>query len=241
MRDRMDGFERASSGLYVPRDVRRSMGRHLYEEVGCISDTRELQEIARRLDMKGNDGYVACVAWQNVVGTAFSSFTAAKSIINPQALWNTMPPNLWRLGRKMRARIWGALSNIVTTPGLFNIQIKIGTVAAYDTGNIQWNATAHTLLPFWLDIDLVLATEGSGTAATLRGLGQITSHTITRTAAQVDSVQDDPTILVPQVTPVPGTGFDSSIPNVVDVWGGMTISNAANTLRIDGYALELVN
>jgi hypothetical protein len=61
-----------------------------------------------------------------------------------------MPRNWLEIGRKLKLTVTGAISNIVTTPGLMNFQVKIGSVAAFDTGNIQLNASVHTTLPFWL-------------------------------------------------------------------------------------------
>src|SRR2546430_11940784 len=90
------------------------------------------------------------IAIQRAAGTLFNTYTAAKSVINPDALFQA-PPNFFYPGRMLRVKVAGGISNIVTTPGLMNFQFKIGSVAAFDTGNIQLNATAHVTLPFWLE------------------------------------------------------------------------------------------
>lgn len=180
------------------------------------------------------------LAVQRAAGTLFATYTAAKSVLNPDALY-TLPSNLLEPGRRLRIVARGGISNIVTTPGLMNFQVKIGGVAAFDTGNIQLNATAHTTLPFWIEIGMTCRATGSATAANLIGLAQVTGVMFTRTAGQTDDVQGVQTILAPQTAPAVGTGFDSTIANIVDLWVGFTISNAGNGIQIQEYTLELLN
>jgi hypothetical protein len=174
---------------------------------------------------------------QQAQGTAFSSFTTAKSVINPQSL-KSIPSEFWTPGKVFRTIVAGAISNIVTTPGLINFQIKLGSAVVYDTGNIQLNATAHTLLPFWLEVFSTCQVLGSGTTAKLFSLGNVTGQMFTRTAGQTDDAQGHQSILVPQTAPAQGAGFDSTVTNIMDLWAGFTISNAANTVRIDQYLVS---
>ena len=180
------------------------------------------------------------LAIQRAAGTLFNTYTTAKSIINPDALF-TLPANYLYPGRMLMAKVMGGLSNIVTTPGLMNFQIKFGTVAVFDTGNIQLNATAHTTLPFYLEILLTCRAIGNGTAANLIGLAQVSGRMFTMTAGQVDSAQDMPTILAPSTAPAVGTGFDSTVANIVDLWAGFTISNAGNGVQVQQYQLVSLN
>lgn len=177
---------------------------------------------------------------QQAAGTLFNTYTTAKTVINPQALY-TLPANYFYVGRKLRATIKGGISNIVTTPGTLNFQIKVGSVAAFDTGAIQLNATAHTTLPFWLEIELICRSVGSGTSATLFGMGQINSVVVTRTAGQTDDAQGMQTLVVPQTAPAVGTGFDSTVANIIDLWAGFSISGAGNGVQIQSYTLESLN
>jgi hypothetical protein len=174
------------------------------------------------------------------VGTLFATYTTAKSVLNTDALY-TLPANFFRIGRKLRVRVQGAVSNIVTTPGLMNFQVKIGSVAAFDTGNIQLNATAHTTIPFWLDIDLTCRAIGSGTAANVMGLALLVGKMFTLTAGQSDDVQSHMPIVCPVGVPAVGTGFDSTVANIVDFWVGFTISNAGNGVQIHQYELIAPN
>lgn len=177
------------------------------------------------------------LAVQRAAGTLLATYTTAKSVINPDGLY-TLPANYLQVGRRLRVKARGGISNIVTTPGTMNFQVKIGSVAAFDTGAIQLNATAHTTLPFWLEIEMTVRAIGSGTAANLIGLAQVIGRMFTLTAGQVDDAQGMQTILAPATAPAVGTGFDSTIANIVDLWAGFSISNAGNGIQIAEYSLE---
>ena len=41
--------------------------------------------------------------------------------------------------------------------------------------------------------------------------------------------------MVPATAPAQGTGFDSTIANILDFWVGFSISNAANGVQIAQY------
>jgi len=172
-------------------------------------------------------------------GTLFATYTTAKTVINPNALY-TLPANWFRIGRKLRVTIHGAISNIVTTPGLMNFQVKVGSVAIYDSANIQLNATAHTTLPFWAQIDMTCRAIGNSTNANVMGLGVFIGKMFTTTAGTTDGT-DMPAVIAPAIAPVVGTGFDSTIANIVDLFVGFTISNGGNGVRIDQYELVALN
>lgn len=184
--------------------------------------------------------YQETLAVQRAAGTLFTTYTTAKTVLNPDALY-TLPANYLDPGRRLRIVVRGGISNIVTTPGTINFQVKIGSVAAFDTGAIQLNATAHTTLPFWIEIGLTVRAIGSGTSANLIGLAQATGRMFTLTAGQTDDAQGMQTILAPATAPAVGTGFDSTIANIVDLWAGFSISNAGNGVQIQEYTLESLN
>jgi hypothetical protein len=209
-----------------------------------FDDLSKMRELARRLDMRMAAGYVETVAWQRASGTLFNTFTTAKRVILDTAIWS-VPPNYFVPGRKIRLRIFGALSNIVTTPGLFNMQYRLGTIAtpiaAFDTGNMQLNATAHTTLPFFADIVLCVQVEGITTAAKLMGMADLSGIMLTRTAGQTDDAQGVQELIAPATAPAQGTGYDSTINNFSDVAAGFTISNAGNGIQIHTYSQEILN
>jgi hypothetical protein len=180
------------------------------------------------------------LAVQRAAGGTFNTFTTAKTVINPDALWS-MPANYLEIGKQLMVKVSGSISNIVTTPGTMNFQLKIGSVAAFDTGALQLNATAHTTLPFYLEFLLTCRAVGSGTSANLMGLAQASGKMFTATAGQTDSAQDMPTLLAPATAPAVGTGFDSTIANTVDLWAGFSISNIGNQIQVQQYSLISMN
>lgn len=169
-----------------------------------------------------------------------TTYTTAKSVIDANALY-VLPANYWYVGRSLRVTVRGAISNIVTTPGTINFQVKMGptaNIAVFDTGAIQLNATAHTTLPFWLDIEMSCRAIGSGTTANFIGLGLAEGRMFTLTAGQVDDAQGMQSIVAPATAPVVGTGFDSTTASILDLWAGFSISNAGNGVRIDQYTAQ---
>lgn len=184
-------------------------------------------------------GYPQVVKTQQAAGTAFNTYTTAKSVINAQALW-IAPANYFQIGDMLEIDVSGSISNIVTTPGLMNFQVKLGSVVAFDTGNIQLNATAHTTLPFWLKIFLTLRSNGPGATAA-QFMGQAYAHGVmfTKTAAQVDGANSDALVGAPATAPALGTAFDSTVSNIVDLWTGFTISNVGNQIQVQQYRVML--
>lgn len=187
------------------------------------------------------DNYVETLASQTYAGSPFNTYTAAKSVINPDCIPD-LPRNFWRPGRRARIEGHGAISNIVTTPGTMQFLVKMGTIAApvtvFDSQNIQLNATAHTLQPFWFEIMLRSDKDnyGNGTTAKLFGMLKLAGIMFTLTAGQIDSPQGMPVFTLPFVTPVLGAGFDATIVTQPDFWAGFSISNAGNGIRVDDYA-----
>lgn len=244
-----DSFVRSRAGLFVPRDLGSvddlTPAHHLgAPDVARRPTSPELAHaaaIAARHGMRASQqGWKEVLAYQRAAGTLFTTYTAAKTVINPDALWD-MPRNWLTPGRQLELMVTGAVSNIVTTPGLMNFQLKIGGVAAFDTGNIQLNATAHTTLPFTLYALLTCRTIGATAAATILGLSMVSGIMFTRTAGQTDDAQGMQTIIAPQTAPAVGTGFDSTIANLVDFWAGFTISNVGNGVQIHQYQLVAAN
>ena len=185
-------------------------------------------------------GWEELISTQIASGTSFGTFTTAKTVINPQALF-VLPAGFFTIGKRLRIRVQGGIGTLVTTPGTITFQVMIGSVIAFTTGAIQLNATAHTDLPFWLEIDLTCRAVGSGTSANLMGQGMLGGVMFTLTAGQTDAANTSGLFMVPATTPTVGTGFDSTIANILDFFVGFSISNAANTVTVDQYSIESLN
>jgi hypothetical protein len=186
-----------------------------------------------------------CQTTMQAAATLFNTFTTAKTIINPQAQV-LLPAQFFYIGKMLRITVVGAISNIVTTPGTITFQVQVGpavpaTIVAFTTGAIQLNATAHTTLPFWLEILLTCRTVGDVAVATLMGQAWIAGIMVTRTAGQTDDAQGMQVQLAPATAPAVGTGFNSTVPNVLDMFGAFSISNAGNGVQVQQYVVEDMN
>lgn len=188
-------------------------------------------------------GWNQLLVTQRTAGTLFNTFTTAKTVINQQDLVPFIA-NHFQLGSKLRVRINGAISNIVTTPGTITFQVMLGSVVVWSSGAVQLNATAHTTLPFQLEVDLTcqLTNTGVGGAvAKFMGLGRLTGVMFTKTAGQTDGANSETVMMVPVTAPALGTAFDSTVAQTLDFWVGFSISNAGNGIRIDQYDVEECN
>ena len=188
-------------------------------------------------------GWNQTLVTQRTAGTLFNTYTTAKTVINQQDLYGFYA-NYFQLGSKLRLRVSGAVSNIVTTPGTVTFQVMLGSVVAFTSGAIQLNATAHTTLPFQLEVDLTcqLTNTGVGGAiAKFMGIGELKGVMFTKTAGQTDGANTESNIMVPVTAPALGTAFDSTISQILDFWVGFSISNAGNGVRIDQYEVEALN
>lgn len=185
-------------------------------------------------------GWVDAFSVQGVAGTSFGSFTTAKTVI-PATSIRIIRANELKIDSSFDIDVWGAISNIVTTPGTITFQCMVGSVIAFTTGAIQLNASAHTLLPFHLRIALTCRAIGSGTSANLMGQGVITGKMFTRTPGTTDDGNNDTVLMCPATAPAVGTGFDSTIDNILDFFAGFSINDAGNVVRIDQYRVLRLN
>ena len=188
----------------------------------------------------GKNTWVETLVSQSVQGTLFNTYTTAKTVIPATSLY-TLEPNYFDEGKKLRINVQGGISTLVTTPGTLTMQIMMGSIAVFTTGAMQLNATAHTLIPFWAEFILTCRAIGVTTSANLMGQGRVFGTMFTVTAAQIDGINTMAYLMAPATAPAVGTGFDSTIPNILDFWTGFSISNAANGIQIEQYTVEAMN
>jgi len=186
--------------------------------------------------MSGYPFFTQTLTSQKTAGTLFNTYTTAKTVLNPTNLV-TLTPNLLTVGSKFRIKAWGGLSNIVTTPGTVTFQIMMGSIVAWTSGAIQMSTTAHTLIPWDLEVTLRVDSEGSSTTAKFIGGGKLNGIMFT-VGAGADSTTVVGQFPVPATAPAVGTGFDSTIANILDFWVGFSISNAGNGVQVYDYTVE---
>ena len=64
---------------------------------------------------------------------------------------------------------------------------------------------------------------------------------VTATAAQTDGANTMAMLQCPATAPAVGTGFDSTVANLLDFWAGFSISNAGNGVQIHQYVVSSDN
>lgn len=175
-----------------------------------------------------------------LAGTNFTTYTTAKTVL-PVGCLVTLPANWWYIGRTIRVSCYMGVSNLITTPGTITFQTNMGAIAAFTSGAVQLNATAHTTLPCFYEALITCRTVGSGTSATLIGCAKLNGVMLTRTAAQIDQVNIGDSLIGPAVAPAVGAGFDSTAAQTLDFFVGFSISNAANGVQVQNYIVEALN
>lgn len=182
--------------------------------------------------MAGPGSLPVCLVVQSRAGTLFNTYTTAKRIINDEDIFN-VSGNYLKLGSAFKLELKGALSNVASTPGNVFFQVMMGptsSIIAWTSGNLALNASARTLLPFSLDIDLRVDSIGITTSAKFLGQGEFGGIHLTGT---------DSKIQVPTTAPAVGTGWDSVAVagNVLDVFAGFSNSQAGNGVQLYSYKL----
>lgn len=185
-----------------------------------------------------NFSFIETLITQQIDGTALASSTSATSILAPSAKF-TLPANFFAIGKTLRLRASGRVSTVVTTPGTLTLDVRLGSVVAFNGGAMNLNTTAQTNASWMLEAELVCRSIGASTSATLYGVGRFMSRAIIGSAAVAAGGTTN--TIVPDTSPGAGTGFDSTVASVLDLFGTWSVSNAANSIRCDSFILEAMN
>lgn len=175
-------------------------------------------------------------------GANYTASTTPTSLLPTPAVY-TLPANFFSVGKVLRITATGQLGNIVTTPGTLTLDVRFNTtpIVVFNGGAIQLSSTAHTTLPFWLQIMLTCRAIGSGTSANLIGQGSIISQAVSFTVnADLSTSNTIGGTLIPNTVPTVGTGFSSVVANTVDLFGVFSLNNA-NAIQVHQYTLEALN
>lgn len=171
-------------------------------------------------------------------GVSLTNTLTETSLLNNQDKL-TLPAGYFDApGKAIRIRGMGRLSNLVTTPGTLTLKLYFGATNVFNGGAMQLSSTAHTTLPFWFDIQLVC--RAIGASSNLMGQGFIKGQPLSLTAV-ADSTTTIADLMIPNVTPVVGTNFDSSVLQQVDLKGAFSVANAANLVQLHQFYIEALN
>ena len=185
------------------------------------------------------NSWVETLNAQQIDGTALTASTTATSIIAPQSRF-TVPANYFSfIGKTMRVHAAGRVSTVVTTPGTLSLDLRWGASTLQFTGGaMSLNIVAKTSVAWTFDCYLTARSIGNGTLATLIGIGEFKSEAVI--GSPLPTVGGSGILLLPTATPVVGTGFDSTVSNVMDMFGTWSISNA-NSIQTHIFTFEAMN
>lgn len=187
--------------------------------------------------------WVETLITAQVDGTAVANTTTPTTIIPGSARF-TLPSNFFeKIGKTIRIKAGGRISTLTAAPGNLTLDVRLGTVATpiivFTTGTMSLNTTAQTNASWLFEALLTCRAIGNGTAANLMAMAEWKSRAVLGSAA-VGSGGDGLDVQ-PDTAPAVGTGFDSTITNVVDLFATFSVANAANSIQTHMFSLESMN
>lgn len=178
-----------------------------------------------------------------VDGPALSASTSATSLLGSTTAAAdaraTIPTTFFQIGKKMRIKGAGRISNLATTPGTFTLDIRFGSVVVFTSQAMQLSTTVHTNATFRFEIELTCRAIGGGTTANLWGSGEFKSKAVNLSGA--DPTTSDSFLLMPETSPTTGTGFDSSTAPMIDCFGTFSVNSASNSVTLQDFSAEVLN
>lgn len=170
-----------------------------------------------------------------VIASAYSDgptlTAAAAASCVPTYVPTTLPAGYWQIGRIWRIVCAGRVSSVVTTPGTFRLDLRLGAVTAFDTLAVPLNIVAQTTVPWWAEFLLTCRSVGSGTSATLMGQGYMRSTAFLNTAAVATGPWTGGITVPYNTAPVVGAGFDSTAALALDFRFTQTVATGSFTMH----------
>lgn len=172
-------------------------------------------------------------------GTALTASTTETSLlVGLEGEKGTVPAKYFeRIGKGLRLRATGRMSNVVTTPGTLNLYLRFGAIDVWDSGAMALNIVAKTSVPWVLELELFARAIGQTTVANLMGIGIFASESVVGSPVPTAGGAGEH-ILPFNTAPVVGAGFDSTVPQLVDFMAKWSISNA-NSIRLETLSVDM--
>lgn len=165
--------------------------------------------------------------WQQGVSGSAITAAAATEMLPAVGRWAWSPQPPIKIGDIISFRAFGKISCAVTTPGTARFDIRAGSIIVADTGAINLDIVAKSNVPWWLDFEGFVSAIGAGTSATITGLFRFVSEAVV--GSPVNSAGGNGVILAPVTGAVAGTGFDSTITNVMTSFFTQTVATGSMT------------
>ena len=180
-------------------------------------------------------GYAQTLSSAQAAGAAITG-TGITTLLPTSALF-TLPGGSLKIGDKLIIEAAGQMNTVVTTPGTLIFTIKFGSVAVFTSQAIALNIVAQTNATWTARFQMTCRAVGSSTAANFLTVGEWTSRA-SLNAPAVGTTNGVGVVLMPDTAPAVGTGFDSTVSNLIDfqattsVAGSLTLMEYELTHRI---------
>jgi hypothetical protein len=185
------------------------------------------------------NSWVETLVTAQIDGTALANTTTATSIIPPAARF-TIPAGYFSIGKKLRVRSGGRISTVVTTPGTLTLDLRFGaSTVQFNGGAMALNIVAKTNVSWFFDCTLTCRSIGNSTLATIIGMGVWESEAVI--GSPLPSVGGSGNFILPASAAAVGTGFDSTVSNVLDLFATWSVANAANSIQVHTFSVEAMN
>lgn len=151
-------------------------------------------------------------------GAAVTSNGADTSMLLGQAKYTLPAQFLQFIGQDLYIRASGR----VTTPAsaiTVSFKVLFGAIAVFNPGAITL-VTSQTNQTWMMMINLTTRAVGSGTTANLMGTGSFEASV---------AVLANGGVMMPPTAPAVGSGFDSTVTNVVDLTANFSVTGASLT------------
>lgn len=194
-----------------------------------------------------HQSFYQAVSFIGAAGTNYNTYTTAKSVLTSatstaaSAGFVKTPANFFQNGTMLEIDIHAAVSNRVTGPDTFTVNVMVGSVIAFTSGAINLTTTAHTNIPVWGKILLTCRSIGNGTLATLVGQSIWQGQPIAMASGLADGAANTGWAMAPNTAPAVGTGFDSTVDNTLDLFVAQSVSNAGNGFQLHQYIVKSPN
>jgi len=186
-------------------------------------------------------GYAQCLIASQVDSTALTNTTTATSIL-PAAARFSLPANFFYIGKQLLMKASGRISTVVTTPGNITFDLRLGptsNIAAFTSGTSALNVTAQTNTTW--DLEILYTCRAIGASTSANGLGVAKWISRASLNAPATTTLGVGTVLMPDTAPAVGTGFDSTVVNIADLFATFSVANASNSILTHQYSLWDVN
>ena len=175
-------------------------------------------------------------------GAALANSTTPTSLLPAAARYGLYGGFFDRPGKQILVKASGRISNIVTTPGTLTFDLRMGptsNIIVANGGAMSLNVVAKTNVPWYLVWLLTCRAIGSGTSANLMHQGKWESESVI--GSPLPTVGGAGQHMLPNAAPAVGTGFDSTVSMIADLFATWSIANAGNSIQLHQFSLIDLN